>query len=114
MTNDKFFLDKKEPVRSGLLALREIILAADPNISETTKYGMPCFCYGKKAMCYLWTDKKTGEPYMLMVEGKALSHPRLETGERARMKILRMDPSKDLPIRVIKSILKQAVELYRR
>jgi len=23
-----------------------------------------CFCYKKKMFCYLWTDKKTDEPYL--------------------------------------------------
>jgi hypothetical protein len=30
---------------------------------------MPCFCYQRKAFCYLWTDKKTANPYILIAEG---------------------------------------------
>jgi hypothetical protein len=62
--------------------------------------------------CYLWTDKKTDEPYILMVEGKHLTHPKLETGARSRMKIFRVNPNKDLPRSTIHSILKQALALY--
>ena len=63
--------------------------------------------------CYLWTDKKTDEPYLLMVEGKHLSHPELEAGTRSRMKILRINPTLDLPLATLELILSQALELYR-
>ena len=95
------------------MALRKIILDQDPQVHETVKYGMPCFCYGKTMFCYLWTDKKTAEPYMLFVEGKHLHHPELETGDRARMKILRVDPKKDIPIHRIRAILNDALNVYR-
>ncbi|MBK9636840.1 MAG: DUF1801 domain-containing protein [Bacteroidetes bacterium] len=108
-----FYLNKEEPYKSCLLALRSIILDQDINISETQKYGMPCFCYKKKMFCYLWTDKKTNEPYLLMVEGKLLNHPKLESGVRSRMKIFRVNPNKDLPIKTIDNILQKALDLYR-
>jgi hypothetical protein len=87
---DNFYQEKKEPTRSCLLALRKIILDQDQNVTETRKYGMPCFCYKSKMFCYLWTDKKTGEPYILMVEGQYLNYPVLEIGNRSRMKIFRI------------------------
>lgn len=110
---DTYYLSKAEPVKSCLLALRTIILDQDPDVTETRKYGMPCFCFKKKMFCYLWTDKKTDEPYILMVEGKYIDHPKLETGTRSRMKIFRVDPTMDLPMKNIKQILKQALDLYR-
>lgn len=110
---DHFYLNKEEPNKSCLLALRSIILEQDENITETQKYGMPCFCYEKKMFCYLWTDKKTNEPYILMVEGKLLDHPKLEEGNRSRMKIFRVNPNKDLAIVTIESILQKALDLYR-
>ena len=110
---DSYYYNKEEPNGSCLLALRSIILELDSNVTETRKWGMPCFCYRKKMFCYLWTDKKTDEPYMLMVEGKHLDHPDLETGNRSRMKIFRVDPYKDLPISTIQFILNQALDLYR-
>ncbi len=108
-----YYLNKEEPNKSCLLALRDIILNKDTNITETQKWGMPCFCYNKKMFCYLWTDKKTDEPYMLMVEGKHLDHPELEEGDRSRMKIFRVNPNKNLPIKTIESILQKALDLYR-
>ena len=109
-----YYLEQKEPQKSCLLALRSIILGQDKEVSETVKYGMPCFCYKKKMFCYLWTDNKTKEPYILFVEGKFLDYPELETGKRSRMKILRINPMKDLPINLIESLLNNALDLYRK
>jgi len=111
--NSQFYLSKEEPVRSCLLALRSIILQQDELVTETQKWGMPCFCYKKKMFCYLWTDKQTGLPYMLMVEGRFLDHPLLEQGDRSRMKIFRVDPNDDLPLKTIQELLNNALDLYR-
>lgn len=108
-----YYLSKEEPNKSCLLALRSIILDQDPAINETQKWGMPCFCYHKKMFCYLWIDKKIDEPYILMVEGKYLSHSKLEDGNRSRMKILRINPNKDLPIKTIQTIMQNALDIYR-
>ena len=109
---DVFYFKKEEPNKSCLLALRQIILGQNTCVSETKKYGMPCFLYKKKMFCYLWVDKKTDEPYILFVEGRYLDHADLEAGSRNRMKILRIDPLKDLPIETIEFLLQEALELY--
>lgn len=108
----KFYLDQEEPNKGCLLALRSMILDQDANITETLKWGMPCFCYKKKMFCFLWTDKKTNEPYILVVKGNLLDHDQLEQGERTRMKILRVNPNKDLKQNLIEEILQQALALY--
>ena len=109
----QYYLNKEEPNKSCLLALRSIILYQDTNIMETQKWGMPCFCYKKKMFCFLWTDRKMDEPYILLVEGKYLDFPELENGERSRMKIFRVNPNQDLPILTIENILQKALELYK-
>lgn len=109
-----YYLDKEEPQKSCLLALRSIILKKDENVCETVKYGMPCFCYKKKMFCYLWTDSKTEEPYILMVEGKYLNYPELKQENRSRMKIFKVNPNEDLPIQTIELILNDALDLYRK
>ncbi|MFS4456293.1 DUF1801 domain-containing protein [Maribacter sp. 2304DJ31-5] len=111
--SENYYLDKEEPNKGCLLALRRIILEQDEKITETRKWGMPCFCYGKNIFCYLWTDKKTDEPYLLFVAGKFLDHPELEKGSRSKMKIFRINPHKDLPVKTIELLLNEALNLYR-
>lgn len=112
--NNNFYFSKNEPNKSCLLTLRNIILKQDKNVTETTKYGMPCFCYKNKMFAYLWTEKKTNEPYILFVEGQHLEHPELEKGNRARMKIFRFNPNTDMPIKTIELLLNTAIDLYKK
>ena len=55
---DNFFLQQDEPVKGCLLALRNIILSHNSNITEAWKYGMPFYYYHNKMFCYLWVHKK--------------------------------------------------------
>ena len=73
---------------------------------------MPFFCYKGKMFCYLWVQKNTGIPYIGIVEGKRINHPGLVMEGRSRMKIMLIDPDKDIPVRTINKILKQAISLY--
>ena len=109
----EFYETKPEPLRGCLFALRDTLLRFSPNITETVKYGMPCFCLDTKAFTYLWVDKHTKEPYILFVDGQHLSHPSLESGDRARMKILRVVASEDLPVETIHEALQEAIVLRR-
>ena len=110
---DDFYLQKEEPVKSCLLALREIILRYNPEITEAWKYKMPMFCYRKKMFCYLWIDKKTLMPYLGIVEGRKIIHPKLVQEKRSRMKIMFLDPTKDLPVRTIREIFNKAIIFYK-
>lgn len=110
---EQFYLNQTEPNKSCFMALRSIILNLDKDVTETLKYGMPCFCYQKKMFCYLWTDKKTSLPYLLFVEGNFLHHPKLEKGTRSRMKTFTVDPKEDLPLETIRLLLTDALALYK-
>jgi hypothetical protein len=110
---DNYFLQKEEPVKSCLQFLREHIVQQDSNIVETWKYGMPFYCFKGKMFCYLWVHKKYRQPYIGIVEGKQINHPDLIIENRARMKILLLDPNKNIPLKKINSILKAALSLYK-
>ncbi len=110
---DNFYLQQKEPIRSCLHALRQHILKYDKNITEAWKYRMPFFCYKGKMFCYIWLDKKTHLPYLGIVQGKNIDHPLLKQGDRARMKILPIDPASDLPVSTIDAIFRKAMLFYK-
>ncbi|MCF8464294.1 MAG: DUF1801 domain-containing protein [Flavobacteriales bacterium] len=110
---DNFYLSKQEPNKSCLLALRTIILKQDELITETIKYGSPCFSYRNKMFCFLWQDKKTEYPYVLFVEGKRLHHPQLIAGNRKRMKVFKVNPNEDIEIETLVLLLNEALNLYR-
>jgi hypothetical protein len=109
---DQYFDKQNEPLKSCLLALRTVVLQYSDHITEHWKYRMPCYCYKGKIFCYLWVDKKSNWPYVLIVEGKKISHVLLESGSRSRMKRLMVDPEKDIPVKVIKSLFNALVHYY--
>ena len=111
--NSEFYLNKKEPVQGTLLALQSIILGFNPDITEGKKYGMPVFMYKDKNLVYLWTDKKSGYPYILFVDGNLMDHPKLEEGDRKRMKVYVVDPTEDIDKEEIEGLLREAVDLIR-
>ncbi|MBP7558603.1 MAG: DUF1801 domain-containing protein [Chitinophagaceae bacterium] len=110
---DDFYLKQEEPVRAVFLALRELILAQDKDVTNEWKYGMPFFCYKGKMFCYLWVHRKKGQPYIGLVEGKHFTQSFLLQEKRSRMKIMLLDPHRDLPVQKISAIIKQSLDLYR-
>ena len=55
--------------------------------------------------------QKTREPYILFVQGIGLNHPLLEKGSRSKMKILRVNPNKDIARGAIDEILSKALSI---
>jgi hypothetical protein len=108
---ERFYFSHDEPLRSCLLALREIILQHDNEIMEAWKYGAPFFCFRKKNLCYLLTQKKTREPYIGFVDGRRIEHPKLIDEGRSQVKIFVINPHKDIPVGTITSISRAAIRL---
>lgn len=109
---DEYYHRLEEPLKSTLLALRDLILSIDPEITPEWKYGGPFFYYRGKMFCFLWMHKKLKQPYISFAEGRHLNSPYLLTEDRARFKILLVDPEKDIPVKRIQLILKKAIGLY--
>ncbi|OXA93401.1 DUF1801 domain-containing protein [Flavobacterium hercynium] len=110
---DDFYLKQEEPVKGVFLALKEIILNQDEDITNVLKYGMPFFCYKGKMFCYLWINRKNQKPYIGIVEGKHFDESFLIQENRSRMKIMMLDSDQDLPLQKIKLILQKAINLYK-
>ena len=106
----QFYLDQKEPLRSALLTLRDIILGIDPGIKSAWKYSSPFFVYEGKNLCYLWYNKQSMHPYIGIIDGHQIDHPALLQGERKQIKILSIDPAEDFPMDTIQVILLEAME----
>ena len=109
---DRFYLEKEEPLRDCLLALRDIIISYDEHITKEWKYKLPFFYYKGKMLCYLWIHKKYKKPYIGFANGYLIDHPDLLVEKRSRMKILLIDENEDLPIEKINTILKKAIHTY--
>ncbi|MES2447651.1 MAG: DUF1801 domain-containing protein [Bacteroidota bacterium] len=106
---NQFYLKFEEPTQSCLLALRNLILKHDVNITAEWKYKLPFFYFKGQMLCYLWIHKKYKQPYIGFVDGGLIDHPDLLKEKRARMKILLINENDDLPIEIVKTILTSAI-----
>ena len=110
---DNYFLQHDEQINSCLQALRTYILAKDRNLTEAWRYSMPMYYYKRKMCCYVWIHKKLKLPYVGIVEGSRVNHPDLLAEKRSRMKIILIDPAKDIPLKKLNDIFKQMLALYK-
>jgi hypothetical protein len=114
MTNlDNFYMQQEEPLKSVFLALKEIIMKQDKDITNEWKYNTPFFYYKGKMFCYMWFHKKYKQPYIGIVEGKHFDEPFLLAENRSRIKIMLLDANEDLPLETIESIVHKAIGLYK-
>lgn len=107
-----FYLQQEEPNRSLFLALHDLILEFDKEMSLQWKYSTPFYYYKNQPFCYFWKDRRTNEPYIGVVKGKLIEHPMLEQGNRKKMKIIRLNPCVDIPVESIYAILNELVSHY--
>lgn len=108
---ENFYLRQTEPNQSCFLALRDIILNSNLHITADWKYKLPFFMYKGKMFCYLWKDKKTDIPYIGIVNGSDINHPALEAGNRKKMRILSIEPNKDINLNLVQDILTQSAQI---
>ena len=108
---DSYFQKQQEPARSTLIWLRDHIKKQHAELKERWRYGMPFFDLDGKMFCYLWCASSTGTPYIGFVDGAIIDHPALVQGDRKRMKIFSVDPTKDAPVRSLNEVLAMAIEV---
>ena len=107
---DHYFEQKDEPIKSCLQYLRAL-LTGYAGITEHWKYGMPFYYHKGKMFCYIWIHKKLHQPYIGLVDGNKIDHEDLLQEKRAKMKILLINPSGDLPKQKIEFIFEKAFAL---
>lgn len=108
---DRYFERHDEPTRSCLLALRAYILGFAPEVTEIWRYSMPFYAHRGQRFCYLWTERKSGKPYLGVVDGFRMDHPALIAEKRSRMKILFIEAQEDLPVQDLNEVLTTAISL---
>lgn len=109
---DNFYFNQEEPTKSCLLALKSIIIEYNSDFEPRWYYRLPCFMYKNQIFCYLWIDKKSQWPYIAIGKGVKIDHPDLIQGNRTFVKLLMIDPNKDIPVSTIHEVFNRAMELY--
>lgn len=111
---DNYFLQKPESLRESMLFLRSYLSSFDSAITEEWKYSLPFYYYKNKMFCYLNIDKKSGHPYIGIVDGSKMDFPELVKGDRKRMKVLIVDPGTEIPVAIISKILSCSISIRNR
>lgn len=111
---EQFYESQPPELREVYLALRQIILQQDENITPEWKYKLPFFYYKGKMLCYLWFHKSFKMPYISIMDANLLHDDRLLMEDRKRAGILLIDPNEDLPIDMITEILQNTLDLFRK
>lgn len=106
---DDYFLNLPEPEQSCLLFLRQFILEFNKGISEHWHYHTPFYYYKGKWMCYISYQRKKRILYLGFVHGNKLRHKKLLSEGRKQIKVYYLDPAKDLDIKTLKAIFKEAI-----
>lgn len=83
-----YYSDQTEPNGEALLALRQILLNFDSRMAESWKFSTPFFSINK------------------------INHPTLIKGNRKQVKVLYIDPQKDIPIETVHEILTLLMPYY--
>ena len=109
---DNYYFSKPEPEQSCLLFLRRFLLDYSPHIEEHWKYTTAFFTYKKKLFCYFSISKKTNRLYIGFVDGNKIKHKNLVEEGRKQIRVLYIDPNKDVDIKKLNVILNLAVKLY--
>jgi hypothetical protein len=110
---ENYFFSLREPERSCLLYLREFILSANPDITESWKNHTPFYYYRKKWILFISYDPKDRSIYLSFVDGAKMKHSALISEGRKKMRILRIDASADIDTRILRELMRQAVELKK-
>ena len=108
---DNYFLTLPEPEQSTLLFLHSFLMN-DMALQEKRKNNTPFYYYKGKWFCFLNYDPKNGEIYISFVKGGQVQHPGLLSEGRKQMKIYRIDPEKNTPVKELTSICNRLKKVY--
>lgn len=108
-TLESYYLSKPEPYQSCLLALRDIILNANPLIIHERKFQIPFFTYKDKKLAYLWLDRKKLK--MGFCLDKRLQEVTPGVKPKDQYESMVIDPNEDIPIEIVLEKLNAYLEL---
>jgi hypothetical protein len=108
---ENYFHSLPEPERGCLLFLRDFLLAYPVKLEESWKNHTPFYYCNKKWIGWINYDPKTRGIYISFANGNKMDHPKLVSEGRKKMKILHVDPNRDVDINSLGEILKQVTVL---
>ncbi|HZK96250.1 MAG TPA: hypothetical protein VFC67_18770 [Prolixibacteraceae bacterium] len=107
---ENYYLRQPEPIQGCLLALKNVILGVDNQISHERKYQIPFFYFKGKKLCFLWVNKK--KLLMGFIVDKNIYPVVAGIKRKDDFETMQIDPNADLPVKIILEKLLQRMKLY--
>lgn len=107
---ENYFAKQPEPHQSCMLFLRKWLI--EQGLDEQYKYMTAMYFFKGKPFCYLSVSSKEKNLYVGFMKGHLMKHPKLEQEGRKQIKVIYLNPEKDLPIKTLNEIVKAAKKLY--
>ena len=107
---ENYFLKQPEPQQSCMLYLRKWLIGQ--GFEEQFKYMTAMYYFKSKPFCYLSYSSKSDKLYVGFIKGYLMKHPKLEQEGRKQIKVIYLNPEKDLPIKTLHEIVRAAKKLY--
>ncbi len=107
---ENYYLKHPEPIQGCLLALRNLILRIDDQITHERKFQIPFFYYKGKKLCFLWVNKK--KLLIGFIVDKSIYPVVPGVKRNDDMETLQIDPNADLPVKIVLEKLLQLMKLY--
>lgn len=107
---DNFYFKQREPLQSGLLALRDILLTMDNHITHRQRFQVPFFYYKEWRIAFLWVVKQK-EIMLGILTDNRVNPP----GKRKReddTDIIMLNPDEDFPIDIIREKINDRIRFY--
>jgi hypothetical protein len=101
---DNYFLSLPEPEQSALLFLHQFLIK-DSGLECQRKFNTPFYYHNGKWFCFISYDPKKRSIYISFVKGNKVSHPKLFSEGRKRMKIYKVDPDEDIHTKELQNII---------
>lgn len=107
---ENYYLRQPEPIQGCLLALRNIILRVDDQITHERKYQIPFFYYKSKKLCFLWVNRQ--KLLIGFFVDKTIYPVVAGIKRKDDFETMQIDPNEDLPVKIILEKLLQRMKLY--
>lgn len=91
------------------MALRDIILKANPLIIHERKFQIPFFTYKDKKLAYLWLDRKKLKLGFCLDKSLQVMTPGVKPKDQYESMVI--DPNEDIPIEIVLEKLNACLEL---
>lgn len=109
-TLNSYYEKQEVMIRECLLALKDIILSVDDNITHVRKYRIPFFCYKEFNLGFLWVHRKKIIVGFIK-DKKTLYQPTIGK-KRDQVMTMEISPLEDIPIDYIKNSIKELIMTY--